>query len=102
MLTRGHHRLGEGSREERIAAAPGGGEAGCRRPADGANRPSKRYCRAAAGAPKYQRRIRSGSRRSRFVAVPVKGRPVETDRLLPRYKGIYHVGCTDYPNPTYP
>jgi hypothetical protein len=32
----------------------------------------------------------------------VKGRPAETDRLLPRYKGIYHVGCTDYPNPTYP
>jgi hypothetical protein len=45
---------------------------------------------------------RSGSRRSRFVAVPVKGRPAEADRLLPRYKGIYHVGCTDYPNPTYP
>jgi hypothetical protein len=22
--------------------------------------------------------------------------------LLPRVKGIYHVGCTDYPNPTYP
>jgi hypothetical protein len=49
-----------------------------------------------------RRRIRSGSRRSRFVAVPVKGRPAEADRLLPRYKGIYHVGCTDYPNPTYP
>ena len=44
----------------------------------------------------------SGSRRSRFVAVPVKGRSAEADRLLPRYKGIYHVGCTDYPNPTYP
>jgi hypothetical protein len=32
-------------------------------------------------------------------AVPVKvrrtGRP-------PRAKGIYHVGCTDYPDPTYP
>jgi len=25
-----------------------------------------------------------------------------TNRLLPRYKGIYHVGYTDYPNPTYP
>jgi hypothetical protein len=49
-----------------------------------------------------RRRIRSGSRRSRFVAVPVIGDPSETDRLLPRYKGIYHVGCTDYPNPTYP
>jgi len=24
------------------------------------------------------------------------------DRLLPRHKGIYHVGCTDYPDPTYP
>jgi hypothetical protein len=22
--------------------------------------------------------------------------------LLPRGKGIYHVGCTDYPDPTYP
>jgi len=22
--------------------------------------------------------------------------------LLPRVKGIYHVGCTDYPDPTYP
>ena len=21
---------------------------------------------------------------------------------LPRVKGIYHVGCTDYPDPTYP
>ncbi len=22
--------------------------------------------------------------------------------LLPRHKGIYHAGCTGYPNPTYP
>jgi hypothetical protein len=22
--------------------------------------------------------------------------------LLPRRKGIYHAGCTGYPNPTYP
>jgi hypothetical protein len=22
--------------------------------------------------------------------------------LLPRVKSIYHVGCTDYPDPTYP
>jgi len=22
--------------------------------------------------------------------------------LLPRGKNIYHVGCTDYPDPTYP
>jgi hypothetical protein len=44
-------------------------------------------------------KMRGGSRRSRLTAVPVKvrrtGRP-------PRAKGIYHVGCTDYPDPTYP
>ncbi len=39
---------------------------------------------------------------SLFVAVPVKVRTVVTDRLLPRAKGIYHVGYTDYPDPTYP
>ena len=32
-------------------------------------------------------------------AVPVKAR--RTGRP-PRAKGIYHVGCTDYPDPTYP
>jgi len=25
-----------------------------------------------------------------------------TPCLLPRRKGIYHAGCTGYPNPTYP
>jgi hypothetical protein len=28
--------------------------------------------------------------------------PPESGTLLPRAKGIYHVGCTDYPDPTYP
>jgi hypothetical protein len=32
----------------------------------------------------------------------VKARSAETVRFLPRIKGIYHVGCTDYPDPTYP
>jgi hypothetical protein len=36
------------------------------------------------------------------IAVPVKVRLAETMRLLPRHKGIYHVGWTDYPDPTYP
>ena len=26
----------------------------------------------------------------------------EAAGLLPRHKGIYHAGCTGYPNPTYP
>jgi len=42
---------------------------------------------------------RSGSRRSRSVAVPVTTR---RSGCSPRVKGIYHVGCTDYPDPTYP
>jgi len=45
-------------------------------------------------------KVRSGSRRSRSDAVPVKIPPKRM--LLPRVKGIYHVGCTDYPDPTYP
>ena len=44
-----------------------------------------------------------GSRRSseenRLDAVPVK---VRSPGHPPRAKGIYHVGCTDYPDPTYP
>jgi hypothetical protein len=68
----------------------------------GASRPDIDYPAPAVRALYYHLKDRSGSRRSRFVAVPVKGRSAETDRLLPRYKGIYHVGCTDYPNPTYP
>ena len=28
--------------------------------------------------------------------------PDYPDRLLPRCKGIYHAGCTDYPNPNLP
>ena len=48
-----------------------------------------------------RRKCRGGSRRSRFDAVPVKVSARERT-LLPRVKGIYHVGCTDYPDPTYP
>jgi hypothetical protein len=44
-------------------------------------------------------KVRSGSRRSRSVAVPVTTR---RNGCSPRVKGIYHVGCTDYPDPTYP
>jgi hypothetical protein len=40
------------------------------------------------------------SEENRSDAVPVNCPPKRT--LLPRYKGIYHVGCTDYPDPTYP
>jgi hypothetical protein len=43
------------------------------------------------------------------VAPPKRGHfhcPAEADDqvvdLLPRHKGIYHAGCTGYPNPTYP
>ena len=57
---------------------------GCRRPARFEPRPGKR---------------RSGSRRSRSVAVPVT---IRRSGCSPRVKGIYHVGCTDYPDPTYP
>ena len=32
---------------------------------------------------------------------PGEGSPPKRT-LLPRVKGIYHVGCTDYPDPTYP
>ncbi len=35
-----------------------------------------------------------------FCTVPAN-RTLRTGRL-PRYKGIYHAGCTGYPNPTYP
>lgn len=28
--------------------------------------------------------------------------PADPDRLLPRCKGIYHAGCTDYPYPNLP
>ena len=28
--------------------------------------------------------------------------PVYPERLLPRCKGIYHAGCTDYPYPNLP
>jgi len=45
---------------------------------------------------------RSGSRGNRSGAVPVKTNPPKRERFLPRIKGIYHVGCTDYPDPTYP
>jgi hypothetical protein len=38
-----------------------------------------------------------------FDTVPVKspGTSRYTELLL-RFKGIYHAGCTGYPNPTYP
>ena len=90
------------AREPRIAATRGPRERRRRRPLGWADAASGTWRSGSRGGPENCRRIRSGSRRSRFVAVPVKGRPAETDRLLPRYKGIYHVGCTDYPNPTYP
>ena len=44
-------------------------------------------------------KVRGGSWRTRLDAVPVKAR--RTGRP-PRAKGIYHVGLTDYPDPTYP
>ena len=39
----------------------------------------------------------------RGVAFTVPADPAtEVAGLLPRHEGIYHAGCTGYPNPTYP
>jgi len=50
-------------------------------------------------APRSEQSSRPVPEGTGLDAVPVKvrrtGRP-------PRAKGIYHVGCTDYPDPTYP
>ena len=35
------------------------------------------------------------------ITVPADLAP-EGTRALPRHKGIYHAGCTGYPNPAYP
>jgi hypothetical protein len=47
-----------------------------------------------------------GKRAERLPKEPLRCCPGEGTRtrraLLPRVKGIYHVGCTDYPDPTYP
>ena len=52
--------------------------------------------------PKAGHKERSGSQGNRSGAVPVNSHPPKRERFLPRIKGIYHVGCTDYPDPTYP
>ena len=48
----------------------------------------------------------SGLVRRRSAAVPMLSLedhvPDDPDRFLPRCKGIYHAGCTDYPNPNLP
>ena len=49
--------------------------------------------------PPVRTKFEAGSRRSRLDAVPVK---VRRTGHPPRAKGIYHVGWTDYPDPTYP
>ena len=47
-------------------------------------------------------RKRSGPPKRAAPTVPVKPATLSVAGLLPRRKGIYHAGCTGYPNPTYP
>ena len=43
----------------------------------------------------------SPSKEGLITTVPAEP-TTEVAGLLPRHEGIYHAGCTGYPNPTYP